>query len=94
MNNYLLEKSIDVRESNKIVYINLFRAAISELFLNDDTRRENFRIIIRRNIIIIYRESYRYRIIQVNTMYKYKTQKILSVDLGKSDRSKLGDYDN
>ncbi len=62
-NNHLLEKLIDVRESDKIVYINLFRAVIPELFLDDDTRRENFRIIIKRSIAAIYRESYRYRII-------------------------------
>src|SRR6266536_2887952 len=60
-NNYLSEKSIDVREFDKIAYINLFRAAVSELFLDDDMRRENFRVIIRRSIIVIYRESYRYR---------------------------------
>ena len=62
-NNYLLEKLIDVRESDKVAYINLFRVVVPELFLDDDTRRENFRIIMRRNIIIIYRESYRYRTI-------------------------------
>src|SRR6266536_843770 len=62
-NNHLLKKLIDVRESNKVVYINLFRAAVPELFLNDNTRQENFRTTTRRNIIIIYRESYRYRII-------------------------------
>ncbi len=62
-NNYLSEKPIDVRESNKIIYINLLRAAVSELFLNHNTRRENFRIIIKRSIIIIYRENYRYRIV-------------------------------
>ncbi len=65
-----------------------------ELFPDDDTRRENFRAIMRRSIIIIYRESYRYRTVQVNTIYKRKAQKILPVDLGKSDRSKLEDYDN
>ena len=37
-NNYLLEKPIDVRESNEVAYINLFRAAVPELFSNDDTR--------------------------------------------------------
>ncbi len=62
-NNHLLEKLIDVRELNKIAYINLFRAAVSELFPDDNTRRENFRVITRRNITTIYRESYRYRII-------------------------------
>ncbi len=60
-NNYLLKKPIDVREPNKIIYINLFRVAVPELFPNNNTRRENIRIIIRRNIIVIYRESYRYR---------------------------------
>jgi len=60
-NNHLLEKLIDVRESDKVVYINLFRVVVPEFFLDDDTRRENFRIIIRRNIIVIYRENYRYR---------------------------------
>jgi len=60
-NNHLLEKSISVRESDKIVYINLFRVVMPEFFLNDNIRRENFRAIMRRNIIIIYRESYRYR---------------------------------
>jgi len=71
-NNHLLEKPIDVRESDEITYINLFRVVVPELFPNDNTRRENFRIIIRRNIIAIYRESYRYRIVQVNTIYKRK----------------------
>ncbi len=65
-----------------------------ELFPNDNTRQENFRATIRRNITIIYRESYRYRIVQVNMIYKRKTQKVLLVDLEKSDRSKLGNYDN
>ena len=60
-NNYLLEKLIDVRESDEVVYINLFRVVVPELFSDDDARRENFRIIIRRNIIVIYRENYRYR---------------------------------
>jgi len=46
-NNHLLEKLIDVRESDKIAYINLFRVAVPELFLDDDTRRENFRVITR-----------------------------------------------
>ena len=46
-NNYLLEKLIDVRESDKVAYINLFRVVVPELFLDDDTRRENFRIIMR-----------------------------------------------
>ncbi len=62
-NNYLLEKPIDVREFDKVVYINLLRAAVPELFLDDNTRRVNFRVITRRSIITIYRESYRYRII-------------------------------
>jgi len=75
-NNHLLEKSIDVREPNKIVYINLLRAAVPELFPNDNTRRENFQAIIRRNITIIYRESYRYRTVQINTIYKRKAQKV------------------
>src|SRR6266498_4490767 len=68
-NNYLLKKPIDVRKSDKIAYINLFRAAVPELFPNDNTRQENFRATIRRNITIIYRESYRYRIVQVNMIY-------------------------
>jgi len=63
MNNHLSEKSIDVRKPDKVAYVNLFRAAVPELFPDDDARRENFRIIIRRSIIIIYRESYRYRIV-------------------------------
>ena len=62
-NNYLLEKSINVRESDKIAYINLFRAVVPELFPDDDARRENFRVITRRSIAVIYRESYRYRIV-------------------------------
>ncbi len=62
-NNYLLKKSIDVREPDKIVYVNLFRVVMSEFFPDDDTRRENFRVIMRRNIATIYRESYHYRII-------------------------------
>ncbi len=65
-----------------------------ELFLNDNTRRENFRATTRQNIATIYRESYRYRTIQVNTIYKRKTQKILPVDLGESDENKPKDYDN
>ncbi len=72
MNNYLLEKSISVREFDEVVYINLFRVVISELFPDNNIRRENFRAITRRNITIIYRESYRYRTIQINTMYKCK----------------------
>src|SRR6266536_3299351 len=88
-NNHLLEKPIDVRESDEVIYINLFRAVMPELFLDDDTRRENFRAITRRNITIIYRESYRYRIVQVNTIYKRKAQKILPVNLKKSNKNKL-----
>ena len=65
-----------------------------ELFLDDDTRRENFRATTRRNIITTYRENYRYRTIQINTIYKRKAQKVLPVDLGKSDRNKLGGYNN
>ena len=65
-----------------------------ELFSDDNTRREKFRAIIKRSIIIIYRENYRYRIVQVNTVYKHKTQKILSVDLGESDESKPENYNN
>jgi len=71
-NNHLSEKPIDVRELDEIAYINLFRAAVPEFFLNDNTRRENFRITTRRSIVAIYRESYRYRIVQVNTIYKCK----------------------
>jgi len=67
---------------------------VPELFLDDDARRENFRIITRRSITAIYRESYRYRIVQINTMYKRKTQKVLPVDLEKSDRNKLEGYNN
>ncbi len=63
MNNHLLEKPIDVRKFDKMAYINLFRVAMSEFFLDDNTRRENFRVITRRSIVVIYRESYRYRII-------------------------------
>ncbi len=65
-----------------------------ELFLDDNVRRENFRVITRRNIIIIYRESYRYRTIQINTIYKCKVQKVLPIDLGESDKNKLKNYDN
>ena len=65
-----------------------------ELFLDDDTRRENFRVITRRSITVIYRENYRYRTVQVNTMYKRKAQKVLPVDLEKSDESKSEGYDN
>jgi len=71
-NNYLLEKLIDVRESDEVVYINLLRAAVPEFFLDNNTRRKNFRVIMRRSIVIIYRENYRYRTIQVNTIYKRK----------------------
>jgi len=93
-NNHLSKKPINVREPNKVAYINLFRAVIPELFSDDNTRRENFRAITKRNIITIYRENYRYRTIQVNTIYKRKAQKILSVDLGESDRNKSEDYNN
>ncbi len=65
-----------------------------ELFPNDNTRQENFQTITKRNITAIYRESYRYRTVQVNTIYKRKTQKILPVNLEKSDKNKLEDYDN
>ena len=65
-----------------------------ELFSDDNTRRENFRTITKQSIIIIYRESYRYRTIQVNTIYKRQAQNVLLVDLGESDGSKLEDYDN
>ena len=65
-----------------------------ELFPNNNARRENFRATIKRSIVIIYRESYRYRTVQINTIYKHKVQKILPVDLGESDGSKLGGYDN
>ncbi len=60
---FLFFSQIDVREPDEIIYINLFRAAVPEFFLDDDTRRENFRVITRRSIIIIYRENYRYRIV-------------------------------
>ncbi len=46
-NNHLLEKLIDVRKPDKVVYINLFRVVVPELFSDDDTRRENFRVITR-----------------------------------------------
>src|SRR6266536_4757821 len=93
-NNYLSEKPISVREFDKIVYISLLRVVMPELFSDNNIRRENFRVITRRNIAATYRESYRYRTVQVNMMYKCKTQKVLPVDLGESDRSKLGDYNN
>ena len=93
-NNHLLEKPISVREFDKIAYISLFRAVMPELFLNDNTRRDNFRAIMRRSIAVIYRESYRYRTVQINTMYKRKAQKVLPVDLGESDGSKSRNYDN
>ena len=63
INNYLLEKPINVREFNEVAYINLFRVMVPELFLDDNTRRDNFRVITRRSIIATYRENYRYRII-------------------------------
>ena len=72
MNNHLLEKPISVREPDKIAYISLLRAVMPELFPNDNTRRENFRVTTRRNITTIYRESYRYRTVQINTIYKRK----------------------
>ncbi len=71
-NNHLSEKPIDVREPDEVAYINLFRVVVPELFPDDDARRENFRAIMRRSIAVIYRESYRYRTIQINTMYKRK----------------------
>ena len=67
---------------------------VPELFPDDNTRRNNFRTTTRRSITTTYRENYRYRTVQVNTIYKRKTQKILPVDLGESDESKLGGYNN
>ncbi len=93
-NNYLIEKPISVRESDEVAYINLLRAVVPELFPDDNTRRDNFRAITRRNITTTYRESYRYRTIQINTIYKRKTQKILPMNLKKSDGNKSEDYNN
>ncbi len=93
-NNHLLEKLRDVREPDKVAYVNLLRVTVPEFFPDDDTRRENFRAITRRSIAIIYRESYRYRTVQINTIYKRKAQKILPVNLGESNGSKSGNYNN